>query len=70
MARYYRKSLFERIEQLEKKVTKPKNPLLFIELNDDGTYGEDNLTEKQLDQYIKENGYSVVFIDDIPKTDD
>lgn len=65
MPNYYRKSLSDRITNIEKKLAKPSNPVLITDLNNDGTIGPWRFNEEQLDQYVKDNGYQVVFIDDI-----
>lgn len=36
-----------------------------IEKDENGLYGEQGFTEKELDQYIQRKGYEVVIIDDI-----
>lgn len=65
MTTYYKSSLSNRIKRLEQAVIVPKSPILFIDMNEDGTYGKDSFNEKELDQYVKEKGYDVVIIDDI-----
>lgn len=65
----YNRFLTSRIKKLEKQLNLNGQKVLFIDLNSDGTYGKDNLTEKQTDQYIKDKGYQTVIIDDIPLDD-
>lgn len=62
--------LNQRLKVLEKLMNdKQGQPLLFIDLNTDMTYGEKNWTKKELDQHIEKNNYKVVFIDDVPTVD-
>ncbi|UUV99573.1 hypothetical protein [Vagococcus luciliae] len=62
--------LSQRLKTLEKIIhDKQGTPLLFIDLNEDRTYGENNWTKKELDQHIEKNNYKVVFIDDVPTVD-
>ena len=65
MTSYYLKSTHSRIKRLEKNVNIEGQKVLFIDMNEDGTYGKDGFTKSQLDQYVKDKGYGVVFIDDI-----
>ncbi|MBO0476170.1 hypothetical protein DOK76_03750 [Vagococcus sp. DIV0080] len=65
MTSFYKRSLANRITKVEKILIKPKNPVLITDLNNDGTFGPWKFNEQQLDQYANENGYDVVFIDDI-----
>lgn len=44
--------------------------VLFIDLNEDGTYGKHDFTKQQLDEYAKKMGYGHIFIDDIPETNE
>lgn len=65
LANYYKTSVAHRLKRLEQTINEPHSPVLFVDLNEDGTYGRDNFTQIQLDQYVKEKGYDVVIIDDI-----
>ncbi|MFW3654562.1 hypothetical protein ACODHD_13815 [Vagococcus fluvialis] len=65
MTSYYRKSLESRVRKLEENINIKGQKVLFIDMNEDGTYGKNHFTQAQLDQYAKENGYDIVFIDDI-----
>lgn len=45
---------------------KPRNKgMLIIDQNKDGTFGQEKMTRKQLDEYLVKNHYSGVIIDDI-----
>ena len=69
MPNYYRKSLSDRITNIEKNLVKPINTVLVTDLNNDGTIGPWRFNDEQLGQYAKDNGYQVVFIDDISNFD-
>lgn len=59
-----RERLSARLDKLERTIP-IDNGLLIVDLNEDGTYGEHHLTEKQLDQYAENNHYGHIIIDDI-----
>ncbi|UDM74061.1 hypothetical protein [Vagococcus fluvialis] len=63
----YKQSTLNKIKELEKYVKEKKTKhVYFVEMNEDNTYSEDRWTKEELDQHIKDKGYQVVFIDDIP----
>lgn len=65
MTSYYKRSLDTRVRKLEENINIKGQKVLFIDMNEDGTYGKNHFTQDQLDQYVKENDYDTVFIDDI-----
>lgn len=66
----YRSSLLSRVERAEFDSKQRKtDTILLIDMDENGLYGEQRFTEKELDQYIQRKGYEVVIIDDIPRTD-
>lgn len=66
MVTWHRKSLLTRIERAEIQSQRKKNKgILIIDMDKNGLYGEQGLTEEELEQYIQKNGYEVVIIDDI-----
>lgn len=56
--------LSERLKKIEKNSV-ADNGVLIIDQNKDGTFGRDQMTEKELYNYADNHGYSVVIIDDI-----
>lgn len=65
MAQFYTRSLMKQVKTIEKNTNLKGETVLFIDLNSNGTYGEKEFTEKELDEYVKLKNYSVVIIDDI-----
>ena len=61
-----RERLSARLDKLEGIIATDKG-VLFVDLNEDGTFGDQHLTEKQLEEYAMKNRYGHIFIDDIPK---
>lgn len=55
----------ERVKNIENRLNIGDSGVLIIDENKDGTYGEDSLTEAELENYAKEHKYSCVIIDDI-----
>lgn len=69
MITWHRKSLLTRIERAEIQSRFKNNDILLIDMDVNGFYGEQQFTEKELNQYIQRKGYEVVIIDDISRTD-
>lgn len=65
MVTWHRKSLLTRIERAEIQSQRKNKGILIIDMDKNGLYGEQGLTEEELEQYIQKNGYEVVIIDDI-----
>lgn len=61
--------LSERLKKIEREKLSDKGALL-VDQNEDGTFGNDRLTEKELERYASANRYSVVIIDDVPLMDE
>lgn len=70
MAVRYKNSLLSRVERAEFDSKQRKtDTILLIDMDENGLYGEQRFTEKELDQYVQRKGYEVVIIDDFPLTD-
>lgn len=69
MSKWYRGSLLTRIKRLEVQSKYNNNGILLIDMDKNGLYGEQGLTEEELEQYIQKNGYEAVIIDDISLND-
>ncbi|MDH6363267.1 hypothetical protein M2139_000313 [Enterococcus sp. PF1-24] len=67
---FFRQRLIGRLEKLENSIGNDTNGVLFIVMNPDGTFGEERLTESELEDYVIRNRYELVIADDISKTDD
>lgn len=65
MVTWHRKSLLTRVERAEIQSQRKNKGILIIDMDKNGLYGEQGLTEEELEQYIQKNGYEVVIIDDI-----
>lgn len=65
MANYYTKSMLSRVSRLEQRSDDEQEPVLFIDMNNDGTYGEQSFTQLELEKYVEANHYNMVLIDDI-----
>lgn len=65
MANFYKRSLMKQVNTIEKNINLKGEAVLFVDLNSDGTYGNKEFTEKELEEYAKLKNYSVVIIDDI-----
>ena len=65
MTNWHRSLLLRRIKHLEIQSKYNNNSILIIDTDENGLYGEQGFTEKELDQYIQRKGYEVVIIDDI-----
>ncbi|MGX2945867.1 hypothetical protein [Enterococcus alishanensis] len=57
--------LSDRVKRIEQGLMIDDSGVLFVDENSGGTYGESNMTKKQLEKYAAENKYSVIMIDDI-----
>lgn len=56
--------LSERLKKIEKNKVADKG-VLIIDQNEDGTFGKNNFTEKELHSYAELHGFGVIIIDDI-----
>lgn len=66
MAVRYKNFLLSRVKRAEFDSKQRKTDTVFlIDMDENGLYGEQGFTEKELDQYIQKKGYEVVIIDDI-----
>ena len=64
-----KQSLLSRIGKLETDSTRDKG-VLFVDLNENGTFGRQHFTEQELNQYAEKHHYTHIIIDDIPETDE
>ena len=66
----FKESLITRLSKVEKKLVVDDKGVLIVDLNEDGTFGRQNLTEQELEDFTTKHRYTNIIIDDIPETDE
>ena len=66
----FKESLITRLSKVEKKLVVVDKVVLIVDLNEDGTFGRQNLTEQELEDFTTKHRYTNIIIDDIPETDE